>query len=154
MKPLPDNCFMYRLRMVRTWGHLRNYRGHNVHSPFAYSLIRKAIVPHSMDGTENRLFEQARAHGLSHRASVQLQNLQLHCPGHRMLLVPAGSLPQPGSAPKSDRMIHCILHPRLTRERLRQCREAIARHNGMSIDNRRYILLFHDSRLSKKHYRL
>jgi len=154
MKPSPDNRFAYRLRMMRTWGHLRNWRGHNVHSPFAYSLIRKVILPHGMEGTEHRFFEQARAHGVPRRASVQLQNLQRHCPEHRILLVPADAAPQPGAAPENDRTIHCILHPRLTGERLRQCKEAIARHNGMSMDNRRYILLFHDSRLSKKHYRL
>lgn len=143
---------MYRLRMMRTWGHLRNWRGHNVHSPFAYSLIRKVIVPHGMDRAERGIFEQARTHGVPRRASVQLQNLQWHCPEHRILLVSAENLPQP--TPENDRTIHCILHPRLTRERLRQCRETIARHNGMSIDSRYYILLFHDSRLSKKHYRL
>lgn len=151
MKPAPDNRLSYGLRMIRTWIRVRNFRGHNVHSPFTYALIRGAILPRRLSGTDDTFYRAALSAGLPRRAAIRLQNLRDHCPDHRWIVVDADQTPPDPQAGKS---IRCILHPRLTKNRFETCRKLIAAHPGTSIDNRAYILLFDDAGLSKKHYKL
>ena len=148
----PHNRLAYALRMVRTWTHLRHYRGHNVHSPFVYGLIRQAIVPRKAKHPDEAAYRELRDSGLPHRAAVQLLNLQAYCPEYALRIVPAAQTPH-STAPEAP-AIDCLLLPRWTPTRYRQIREQIAAHDGASIDNRRYVLLIHDARLTKKHYNL
>ena len=48
----------------------------------------------------------------------------------------------------------CILAPRDERARNRQCRRLVSEHNGTSVDNRGYLLLFNVEGLPKQHFSL
>ena len=128
--------------------HIRHWRGHGVHSPYTYSLIRNVFMKRRILGDDHSLYDRLRGEGLPEKGAVQLQNLHSYCGEHRFSIVLRND------QPAGEKAVLCVLFPRQNRTRIRRCRQMVREHNGLSIDNRRYMLFFYDNRLTKLHYKL
>ncbi len=153
-------------RIART----RYFRGHGVHSPFVYAIVRQAFMPHRLLGDDTALYDALRELGASRRRAVQLQNLCTHCGYRHFAFDDADVAPcelrllTPHLAPDATRELVrravadgttvALLAPYENRKRAELCAELVERHAGTSVDNRGYLLLFTDDRLPKQHYRI
>ena len=151
----------------------RYFRGHGVHSPFVYSLVRQVFMRRRVEGADTALYTELLLRHVSRRRATQLQNLYSHC-GYENYLF-ADSLPMALDGVElcivprecSVEELHlltdeaqrtqttlCILAPRDERARNRQCRRLVSEHHGTSVDNRGYLLLFNVEGLPKQHFSL
>lgn len=66
--------------MMAPYLRLRHTRGHGIHSPFVYGLVRNALMFGSgPDGADGELYEALRSCGVNRRRAAQLQNLHNYC---------------------------------------------------------------------------
>lgn len=155
---------------------IRHFRGHGVHSPFVYSLIRNILMKRRTASAAHDLYDELRRRGVGRHWAVQLQNIftELHYDTFRfaaagdgrcaitdgeMYLIGPGTAcetiaPMVGNMSALKHSVVCILSPTASKDRLRAVAETIRSHNGTSIDNRNYVLLFYDEGLPKQHFKL
>ena len=57
----------------------RYFRGHGVHSPFVYAIVREVFMRRELLAGDRGLYEALLAAGVPQRRAVQLQNLAIHC---------------------------------------------------------------------------
>lgn len=150
----------------------RYFRGHGVHSPFVYSIVRQVFMRSSLiEGGGRQLYEALLSQGVSKRRAVQLQNLALHCgysafgmdcasdemAGNDMVIASAAVGPEclgrMAERARAEGITLCIMSPWLDRRREQACRAIVAEHRCTSIDNRGYLLLFNNY-LPKQTFRL
>lgn len=149
-------------RLVRA----RYFRGHGVHSPFVYALVREVFMRHELLPGPRALYEELRAAGVEPRRAVQLQNLFIHCgytscamdrAGVDFCVVtealPAADLLALVDEARRSGTTLAVLHPYADEERIRLCRRIVAEHGCTSVDNRAYLLIFNNY-LPKQHFRI
>lgn len=149
----------------------RYFRGHGVHSPFVYSIVRQVFMRSTFisdDDTRNkalcRLFME---HGISHRRAVQLVNLCAHCNYNDvsigeirkadLLLIPQSveeaAFTRYVEAAREYGATLVVMTPYMNRARDMACRRIVAEHHSTTVDNRGYLLVF-NNHLPKQHFRL
>lgn len=150
---------------------MRYFRGHGVHSPFVYAIVRQVFMRSHFLTDDSYyttvVYESLLEQQIPRKRAMQLVNLCVHC-GYRevsyfrpcaadLMLVPQHI--EPAQFAEYVR-IACscgatlaILAPSLHREREQACRAIVEAHTGTSIDNRGYLLLF-NNHLPKQHFRL
>lgn len=150
----------------------RYFRGHGVHSPFVYDVVRQVFMcSHLFADGRTDLYYELLGRGVSPRRAVQLQNLMTHC-GYESFDMDNDDV----SAPRCDMMVAtvavaperlksmaaraaamqstlCIMSPAADRSRDEACSEIVAAHGCTSIDNRGYLLIFNNY-LPKQKFRL
>ena len=119
----------------------RFFRGHGVHSPFVYDVVRNVCA-------------------------VQLQNLAIHC-GYASFglnradaefciatrgLSRAETLALVGDAAAAGNTV-AVMSPYDGRERRAMCLQIVAAHRSTTVDNRGYLLVFNNN-LPKQHFRI
>ncbi len=153
---------MLRNRLVRA----RYFRGHGVHSPFVYGLVREVFMRRTLLPGGRGLYEALLAEGVSERRAVQLQNLMIRC-GHATFgmnradaelcvatcAADAGQLRAMAAAAAAEGRTLVVLAPYVASERMAACRALVAGHRSTSVDNRAYLLLFNNG-LPKQHFRI
>lgn len=151
-----------RSRFVRA----RYFRGHGVHSPFVYDLVRQVFMRRDLLPGDRELCRTLLAAGVAKSRAVELQNLAIHCRYATFGLnradadlcvltrevAPQEILALVRSACGAKRTV-AVLAPYADRERLDVCRRIVAEHRSTTVDNRGYLLLF-DNHLPKQHFRL
>ncbi|MDE6778440.1 MAG: hypothetical protein K2J51_03065 [Alistipes sp.] len=144
----------------------RYFRGHGVHSPFVYALVRQVFMRRALIDGDRRLYEAMLAAGASERRAVQIQNLAIHCGYDDFGMDCAEGDIYVASAASDEKTIRelarraaetgatlCIMQPYDGRERQTACRELVDAHVSTSVDNRGYLLLFNNY-LPKQHFRI
>lgn len=152
----------WRNRLVR----VRYFRGHGVHSPFVYDLVRHVFMRSNLLLGDRSLYERLLAVGVAEQRAVQLQNLMIHCDyaafglncakGDLCIVTHALSVDEAVAlvrdAAKSGRTV-AVMTPYIDFEWQLMCRQLIAAHRSTTIDNRGYLLIFNNY-LPKQHFRI
>ena len=151
-------------RMARA----RYFRGHGVHSPFVYGIVRQVFMCSRPLSERHDLYDLLLAMGVPRRRALQLQNLCVHCgyvtyavdecraDADLIILTPHLSDEDMNACIASSREAGttlAVLYPYLNRERERACRAVVSSHECTTVDNRGYLLVF-NNHLPKQHFRL
>ena len=149
----------------------RYFRGHGVHSPFVYSIVRQVFMRSDFISGDTfyteRLYDTLLEWGVPRKRAVQLVNLCAHCDYRDIscgspeagdfIVAPAAVAPAElaryAEVARECRGTLAIIAPYLHSERDNACREIVAAHRCSSVDNRGYLLLF-NNHLPKQHFKL
>ena len=55
--------------------HVRHWRGHGIHSPFMYALVRHVFMKHTLQQDSSNIYFQMRRHSIGPRDAMRVQNL-------------------------------------------------------------------------------
>ncbi len=153
---------MLRNRLARA----RYFRGHGVHSPYVYSIVRKVFMRRDLMEGPREVYDAMIALGEPHRRAVQLQNLAIHC-GYTTfavnhtegdICIVTRDLPRADifdivrRAGEHGRTV-VMLAPYEGCERLAICHQIVAEHRSTTVDNRAYLLIF-NNHLPKQHFQI
>ena len=151
---------------------LRHFRGHGVHSPFAYALVRQVYMKRRRLPREGAVYTAVREQGGTVRQARLVQAVydytecgQCYVDGaplathdshrtHRAMhiVTPGAAIGQELRPGEED--IACVLSPTAGKARYRNCLAAVRGHEGMSIDCRSVLFLFGRDGLNKEHIQL
>ena len=160
---------LYKLSlMTDKLARARYYRGHGVHSPFVYGLVRKVFMcRHLIDISHTELYEALLNVDVARKRAVQLQNTMLYCDYATFAIngdgsadfniatanYPTEQLASAYEAAKQHGTTLVVMQPYANRERREKCRAIISSHTSTTVDNRGYLLIF-NNKLPKQHFRL
>lgn len=146
----------------------RYFRGHGVHSPYVYDIVRKVFMKSKLQTDRTDLYDRLRTLGVSRRRATQLQNLLVHC-GYETFGIDRAServdmfiatldtapdsLPQLAAEAERNRSTLCIMSPYFSAARHSVCRAIVDAHPSTSVDNRGYLLLF-NNHLPRQRFKL
>ena len=142
-------------------------RGYGVHSPMLYRIVREAMMPRHIVGSDRSLYNALRHYKIGHRTATRLQNLyslegyaewridELATAGGLTILTPNCN------AEKIRKIVGrleegtvCVTYPLLGCPRRALCRELIKAHRSMSAERPRMMLYFARTDLRKQHIRI
>ena len=144
----------------------RFFRGHGVHSPFVYDVVRNVFMRDTLLPGDRALFRELLAAGVPERRAVQLQNLAIHC-GYasfglnradaELCVVTrdrsrAETLALVREAGEAGHTV-AVMSPYDGRVRQALCAQIVAQHRSTTVDNRGYLLIF-NNHLPKQHFRI
>lgn len=78
--------------------HVRHWRGHGIHSPFMYGIVRNVFMKSKITGPDTRLYDELRRERIGRKHAVKIQNLYAHCRMESHTLVPGTRLSDPRRA--------------------------------------------------------
>lgn len=145
----------------------RYFRGHGVHSPYIYDIVRKVFMQGKLFTPDSTLYTALINKGVAKRRSVQLANLAEHC-GYdswsidtmeqkqiiiATLNTATTELTQYAEYARQKGATLCIINPYNNRERWETCLGIINAHPSTTVDNRAYLLIF-NNHLPKQRFRL
>ena len=157
----------WRGRLVR----MRHFRGHGVHSPFVYAIVRQVLMRRTLLGADTSLRDALLRAGVGMRRATELQNLMTHC-GYRTFALAAcaaeaaeaegelvvllrgcgGEATVRAAALRGATAV--VAEPRADAARERMCRMLVAEHPTTTVDMRTALLLFNNGHLPKQHFEL
>lgn len=179
---------MYINRLKKIPGRLAPYlrvrhaRGHGIHSPFVYGLVRNALLYRRKNGqAEGELYRFLRQCGVNCLRARQIQNLHNYCDyrdagvfsgqDHReanwfrraggigTLEICTGGYPVAGIAERAAALrgktgAVIVTAPRRDGERWEICRQIAAEDDCISIDNREFMVFIYGTGHTPHHYKL
>lgn len=150
---------------------IKHFRGHGIHSPFAYGLVRNALMRRTRLTSDSKLLTSLKLAGVKGKHSFRLQNIYTYCNftafaidnklkvTSRTLYIAtkktdAEHISVFAETLKGTESALCIVSPRANCLRNRLCAEIIASHNGMSIDMGGILIIFYDDKLNKQYIKI
>jgi hypothetical protein len=164
---------LYGLRNIPTnIKRARHFRGHGVHSPFVYAIVRQVFMCSKLyENSATDLYDALMARSVAKRRAIQLQNLANHCRYERYAIdcsidqmvgadmviattdiAPAELIKMAAKACEIKCTL-CIISPARDKERDMACRAIVEAHKCTSVDNRGFLLIF-NNHLPKQKFRL
>ena len=160
---------------VRAHIHVRHWRGHGIHSPFMYGIVRNVFMKDRITGCDTTLYDALRSKRVGHRHAVIIQNLYTHCRLDSFTLIPNVGPPKPASGRNL-----CILLPDVTLETIAATAHRVSEDKGcmiilsphrsarhwhfaqqiwqhypcVSVDRRVMTIYFFNPKLPPQHYRI
>lgn len=144
----------------------RYFRGHGVHSPYIYSIVRQVFMSSKLHGDNSRLYDALVERGVARKRARQLHNLALHCDYSSWAIdafdsqytiltlnTSAEQLTEYSTRCREAGATLCILSPYYTAERWVECCQIVEAHPSTTVDNRGYLLIF-NNHLPKQRFRL
>ncbi|MBE6187229.1 MAG: hypothetical protein E7142_07775 [Rikenellaceae bacterium] len=149
----------------------RYFRGHGVHSPFVYAIVREVFMQSKLRSNNRELYEELLNAEVSKRRATQLQNLMEHCKYSTFKIdcmpqssevcdmviatinTPHEELAVMADKAREQKITLCIMSPSLDQQRDKACKAIVDAHPCTSVDNRGYLLLF-NNHLPKQIFRL
>lgn len=147
--------------------HLRHRFGFGVHSPMLYRVVKEAMMPRRIKGTDRRLYDELRRAGVKRRTATRLQNLftlEQHSAWRINTPAGEGELGIATSSAREDVLRQmaeanncnscstlCMIHPVGGRLRRKICRTLTTEHRAMSASKPSFTLLFTRNDLHKQH---
>ena len=146
---------------------VRYFRGHGVHSPYVYDVVRHVFMQKKLYDPSSKLHEILLDKGIAKRRCVQIANLAVHCKYDNWsidkledaaliiatLNIGHEQLAEYSSYAREHGATLCIMNPYNNRERWDVCHEIIDGHPSTTVDNRAYLLVF-NNHLPKQRFRL
>lgn len=146
----------------------RHFRGHGVHSPFVYDVVRHVFMRSTLLAKESPLYAALRSVDVSDKRAIQLQNLATHCnieqwcidklqDGVGLVVASLSTsfehLEEYAVAARERGAILCIMSPYHNAQRWEACSKIVDAHPSTVVDNRAYLLLF-NNHLPRQRYKL
>ena len=145
----------------------RYFRGHGVHSPYVYSIVRKVFMSSKLNTNQTDLRDALLMCNVSKRRATELQNLVVHCnyaswsidnmqPCQMLIATMATTyehLMKDVDYAREQGITLCIMRPYNNAERWAVCSRIIEEHASTTVDNRGYLLIF-NNHLPKQRFRL
>ncbi len=145
----------------------RYFRGHGVHSPYIYNIVRQVFMRSKLNVEEHPLYDALVALGVAKRRAVQLQNLVVHCEYNTWVIdsltkadfivatvdIVPETLAEYASFARDKGVTLCIMNPYYSAERWAACSAIIDAHPSTTVDNRAYLLVF-NNHLPKQRFRI
>ena len=145
----------------------RYFRGHGVHSPYVYDIVRQVFMRRELMAGDHPLYDRLMALDVPRRRAVQIDNLAIHC-GYKTWAVDElehADIIIATLATRYDRLAEyaryaretgatlCIMAPYNNADRWRVVRDIVDNHPSTTVDNRGYLLVF-NNHLPKQRFRL
>ena len=145
----------------------RYFRGHGVHSPYVYNVVRQVFMQRELLAEEHPLHDMLLEYGVPRRRAVQLDNLVVHCDYKswavdslaRVDLIVAtlattyDHLEEYARYAREVGATLCIMAPYNNANRWGVVKALIEAHPSTTVDNRGYLLMF-NNHLPRQRYRL
>lgn len=145
----------------------RYFRGHGVHSPYVYAIVRDVFMQPKLLEGDHALYDRLLELGIARRRAVQLDNLLKHC-NYRSWAIDSLEPTDMIVATLATTYEHleeyvhyarergatlCVMNPYNNAYRWEVCRRLIDEHPSTTVDNRAYLLFF-NNHLPKQRFRL
>ena len=145
----------------------RHFRGHGVHSPYVYNIVRQVFMQRKLQCADHALYTLLLDKGISVRRAIQLTNLATHCNyaswsidalEHSDILfasldISHDELMGYADYAREHGITLCIMNPYYNAQRWERCSTIIENHPCTTVDNRAYLLVF-NNHLPKQRFRL
>lgn len=158
----------YRLwrggRLTNHLSRLHHFRGHGVHSPFIYSIVRNVFMSSRLKSEGNMLLEKLHLLKINNHTAMEIVNLAQHCHYNRITIDSAENSDmiicstncsedkiRELVAIASNRGIAIVILSPYKQQRL--CDGLLSQHKCTSIDRLNYII-FLNNHLPKQHFKL
>ncbi|MFI3282662.1 MAG: hypothetical protein SNG10_03945 [Rikenellaceae bacterium] len=152
-------------RFKRQLSRLRHRRGHGVHSPYIYNIVREVFMDRNDHPISTPLYDTLIALGVKGRHSREIENLRHHCglSTFGVDAVQGGDMVICSSTAHVDLVeeivkdaMHSgttvvILSPHAPHLREEMCERIIARHTSTTVNRRGYLIVF-NNHLPKQHF--
>ena len=139
-------------------GRARYFRGHGVHSPYVYKIVRQVFMQRKLYDADSAIYAALKGCDIPERRCTEIANLMTVC-DYRSWVVDAMSEAEIIVLTLDTRYPHleeyaayartigaalCIMNPYNNRERWEVCQRIINDHPSTTVDNRAYLLVFNN----------
>jgi hypothetical protein len=131
---------------------IRHWHGHGIHSPFVYGLVRAVFTGGCRLGEQRDLYNIMRSKGLRRKMARQLQNLASHCgmwwEEGMCIVMPCDHVP---TEPDGDTTF-VVVAPYRNSDRINACMSASG--GRLTVDTRRFFIIFNNRQLPHQHFKI
>ena len=137
--------------------HVRHWRGHGIHSPFMYGIVRNVFMKSRITGGDTALYEALRGERIGKKNAVKLQNLYTHCrmDGYTLVLLPDVTMETVVATAReaaARRGCLVLLSPHRSARCRRLARQIREHYPCVSVDRRLMMIYFFNPKLQPQHY--